>query len=64
MRVETRPTIPLIYLRKLSRRAYNKWFQAKRHSERCDAWVDGWSTGKWVALKKSAPRSQSKTRKI
>ena len=64
IRVEAKRTVPLSYLRKLSWRAYNKRLQAKRYPRRCDAWVVGWSTDKWVAVKKPAPRSQSKTRDI
>ena len=61
MCVETKRAAPPSYLRKLSWRAYNKRLQAERWSKR-GAWVVGWSTDKWVAVKKSAPRSQSKTR--
>ena len=62
MCVEIKRTVSLSYVRKLSRKAYNKRLQAERRFRNCAGWVAGWSTDKWVAVKKPAPRSQSKTR--
>ena len=64
MCVETKCAVSLSYLHKIYWGAYNKRFQAERYSRQCAAWVIGWSTDKWVAVNRSAPFSQSKTRNV